>query len=295
MEKLKNVLVGVDFEEDGKSLTAGARAAARQALWLAGRTGARVDFLYSSHHGAEASRAPVVEPDPTEVRALLAELGRGGDLILSAERAWIALARRVLDGESDLVVIGKRNDDSRLANRLIGGVALATLHRCPGPVWVVRPDHQDLREILAATDLSPVGDRAVEYAAFLARAVGAPLDVVHAWQIPMDLQLSAGRISEEEFADRRRTIAMAARDHVRALPAVAEMGEDAHVMLACGPPSSVILDAVKEKQPGLVVMGTISRRGIAGVLVGNTAERLLYRLDTSILAVKPDDFECPLT
>jgi universal stress protein E len=42
------------------------------------------------------------------------------------------------------------------------------------------------------------------------------------------------------------------------------------------------------------VMGTISRGGIPGVLVGNTAERLLPRLDCSLLTVKPEDFVCPV-
>jgi nucleotide-binding universal stress UspA family protein len=42
-------------------------------------------------------------------------------------------------------------------------------------------------------------------------------------------------------------------------------------------------------------MGTISRGGVAGLLLGNTAERLLSRLDVSLLALKPADFVCPVT
>jgi len=41
-------------------------------------------------------------------------------------------------------------------------------------------------------------------------------------------------------------------------------------------------------------MGTISRAGIAGLLVGNTAERLLDQLDCSLLTVKPGDFVSPV-
>jgi universal stress protein E len=59
-------------------------------------------------------------------------------------------------------------------------------------------------------------------------------------------------------------------------------------------PARAILGATERVDPDLVVMGTVSRGGVAGVLVGNTAQRLLDRLDCSLLAVKPADFVCPV-
>ena len=41
-------------------------------------------------------------------------------------------------------------------------------------------------------------------------------------------------------------------------------------------------------------MGTVARGGLPGILIGNTAERLLHSVPCSLLAVKPDDFICPL-
>ena len=40
---------------------------------------------------------------------------------------------------------------------------------------------------------------------------------------------------------------------------------------------------------------TIARTGIPGVIVGNTAERLLPQIPCSVLAVKPADFKSPIT
>jgi universal stress protein E len=57
----------------------------------------------------------------------------------------------------------------------------------------------------------------------------------------------------------------------------------------------MIREAVNHLDPDLLVMGTISRAGLAGVLIGSTAERLLDRVDCSILAVKPEDFVSPVT
>jgi universal stress protein E len=44
----------------------------------------------------------------------------------------------------------------------------------------------------------------------------------------------------------------------------------------------------------LVVMGTVARAGIAGMLIGNTAERVLRKLPCSVLTVKPDGFVSPV-
>jgi universal stress protein E len=43
------------------------------------------------------------------------------------------------------------------------------------------------------------------------------------------------------------------------------------------------------------VMGTISHTGIEGILIGNTAETILHRIDCSVLAVKPEGFITPVT
>ncbi|HBX95053.1 MAG TPA: universal stress protein UspA and related nucleotide-binding protein [Hyphomonas sp.] len=39
-----------------------------------------------------------------------------------------------------------------------------------------------------------------------------------------------------------------------------------------------------------VVIGTIGRVGIPGLLMGNTAEKVLRQLDCSLLALKPEGF-----
>jgi hypothetical protein len=41
-------------------------------------------------------------------------------------------------------------------------------------------------------------------------------------------------------------------------------------------------------------MGTVARTGIAGLVMGNTAERVLQRLRGSVLAVKPAGFRTPV-
>ena len=45
----------------------------------------------------------------------------------------------------------------------------------------------------------------------------------------------------------------------------------------------------------LTVMGTVGRTGIPGMIIGNTAEAILSRVKCSVLAVKPPDFETPVS
>ena len=62
-----------------------------------------------------------------------------------------------------------------------------------------------------------------------------------------------------------------------------------------GPAEHVIPDLVKQQSIDLIVMGTIARTGIPGILIGNTAERLLERVECSLMAIKPEGYRSPVT
>jgi len=64
--------------------------------------------------------------------------------------------------------------------------------------------------------------------------------------------------------------------------------------MAEGRPSEQILLASAKLAADLVVMGTVGRSGIAGVLIGNTAERFFASSESSVLAIKPEGFRCPI-
>jgi nucleotide-binding universal stress UspA family protein len=44
----------------------------------------------------------------------------------------------------------------------------------------------------------------------------------------------------------------------------------------------------------IVVLGTLARTGVPGLLMGNTAEAILHQIDCSVLALKPDGFQTPV-
>lgn len=68
-----------------------------------------------------------------------------------------------------------------------------------------------------------------------------------------------------------------------------------HVNLIKGAPGYVIPELVGKAQIELLVMGTVCRSGIPGVMIGNTAEQVLSDVDCSVLTLKPDGFKSPVT
>jgi nucleotide-binding universal stress UspA family protein len=67
------------------------------------------------------------------------------------------------------------------------------------------------------------------------------------------------------------------------------------VYLLKGEAGRLIPEVAAVKEAKLIVMGTVSRTGVAGLLIGNTAEKILGQVNCGVLAVKPDGFVTPVT
>lgn len=299
MKRFRRILVGLDLTLEGDEVSVGSRRAALQAQWLAERTGAALTFLHSSwadlyedHH--------VIRQGPSDagreaLEAIADEYEQSGtpvELFIVPERAWLAIIKRVQGGENDLVVVARRNIPG---NRALGSTSRKLMRKCPCPVWVVKPDAELVhRIVLAATDLTPVGDTAVELAGFIATAHDCELHVLHAWQVPLEMQIESELKPAEEYEAELAKIQRAAEEHILEACKRFDPALRPKLHVGCDAPSRAIEDGVTRLGADLLVMGTISRGGIAGLLVGNTAERLLDRIDCSLLTIKPADFVSPV-
>ena len=61
-----------------------------------------------------------------------------------------------------------------------------------------------------------------------------------------------------------------------------------HRHLGEGPARELIPRVAHEFEAALTVLGTVARQGVAGALLGNTAEAVLDRLDGDLLVLKPN-------
>jgi len=306
MYDFKNIVVGLELSSDGGAVTVGSQKAVQQAIWVAKANGGSIRYVHSIYndefHGAVLANQLLVceglsDEGKTALQGIVVETQDSGveaQLEITEDRAWLEITRVAIRDSVDLVIVGKRNEPSD-DGRHLGSVAIKLLRKCPTPVWVVEPEHDLVhRLVLAATDLEPVGDLAVRCAGFVAKRHECELHVVHAWQMPFALQMEASRMAKEEFAEAVVKIRQSCIDRIEQSLADYDGPKKPYIHTAKGSPAQMIREAVAQLDPDLLVMGTISRAGLAGVLIGSTAERLLDRVDCSILTVKPENFVSPV-
>jgi universal stress protein E len=146
--------------------------------------------------------------------------------------------------------------------------------------------------MLAATDFSPVSRLAVEAAIQLTSATSGELHLLHVID-SSDVPDSVIGVSTVDNSLRQRINASAMQrfeEFMAGLPQLVRIRPH----LSWGTPWREINRLVQEVHAELLVIGSIGRSGISGMLLGNTAERLLGSCSSSVLTLKPADFHCPI-
>jgi nucleotide-binding universal stress UspA family protein len=308
MRRFKNILCYVGGEADpSPALAAAANLAEHNSARLT-----LVDVLPSSTEGPwltlpgkpelERKVLSARHQDLEEMAEPLRETGVHVDTDVATGSPFVELIRRVVENGNDLVIKTAQNVNSPLGG-LLGTTALHLMRKCPVPVWVIKPESAErFSRVLAAVAPGAPGDsgdllssKVLELAASLAEASGSTLDVVHAWWLPAEATLRGRRVNlppaqiDGVLRDVRRT----AEEAFDALVDRVDLSRvPFEVHLVKGQPYQVISRFAE--QSDVAVMGTLSRSGIDGLLIGNTAERVLRRVESSVLAVKPEGFRTPL-
>jgi universal stress protein E len=296
MKRFRHILIGVDFTADG-TVAPGCRDALVEGAWLAEASGARLTLVHVMSLSEDARAITDIQPQASWTRRLVAleaalenlaaELPvRDIAIKVLAGSDWQALVREVHVERHDLVVVGTRARG--MAGRAIfGSTGRELLRHCPCPVWVVKPRQLEVHQnVLVAHDLSPIGAEALRLGAHMARLYGADLHVLHV-QEHTEHQRLLGTAPVEALAQRCARIRAQLEEECRAL---GDADERALVTVLDGAPHSAILDYINKQSIDLVCMGTVARRGLAGFIPGNTAERVLRWIGCSLMAVKPNGF-----
>jgi nucleotide-binding universal stress UspA family protein len=218
-------------------------------------------------------------------------------------RPATALIQDVLRSGHDLLMRSHGRDLAVSGPKPFGAVDLELLRKCPCPVFLVRHGSPEPRpSILAAVNASTEDDaerslnqRIVEVALAVSDLEGGEPLLLQAWT-PFAEQTVRSHSPEDAYAAyvagvRDRTEA----DLRRLAQSFGGRLTGARIVHRRGEPEEVIPAFVVAEGIDLVVMGTVARGGIAGLLFGNTAERVLRALPCSVLAVKPDGFVSPVS
>lgn len=305
MIDLKSILVDIDA-------MAPDHPALEQAVELAARCKARVKVVdvlpmvppTARHFVTAELEEELVDHRRTRLEAIAASAtGVQVKYELLRGRPGLALTRDVLRTGHQLLVRAHERDPARSPARF-GAVDMELLRQCPCPVWLIGrhgPHRRPLR-LLAAVHANPMDEieqslncTILEWALLLKELTSAQLRVLQAWN-PFGASLLQSRLTPAQFAEFVEAVRHTADEALSSL--LAPFGDrmtDVPVHLTQGVAEDVISGFVAAHEIDVVVMGTVARTGIAGLVMGNTAEHVLRELrGGSVLAVKPPGFESPV-
>ncbi|MGB6228666.1 MAG: universal stress protein [Litorimonas sp.] len=232
-------------------------------------------------------------------------------------KTYIEAIRRVQLYDHDLIVTQASQDGSGALGRIFVSEEMQLLRKCPCPVLLLRPsEDRSFNRIMATVDfdheVDETGTRTpsalnadlLDLAASIADRDESHLDVVNIFTVPGEGAMVAGWIpmAPENLSDYAKSCETAAEDRLTQtvgesrdrtnLPIFGTDRVETH--LVKGRARSEIPALAERLGSDLVVMGTLGRVGVPGLLIGNTAETILGSIRCSVLALKPKGFESPI-
>lgn len=212
----------------------------------------------------------------------------------------VTMAREVTTEGYQLLIKTSRPDEDNHWKRF-SSLARQLTRKVPCAVWIVQPDASGpVERVLAAVEPDPdpernrLNQRILELAHAAAECDGAELHLLHVWHAYGEAVLHA-RLSDAEVRAYTEATRVQAEERLEALceqAVPAEAGAQCH--LRKGDPGRSIPRFAEELGVDLLVMGTVARSGVSGLLMGNTAEKTIRRLECSLLTVKPEGFVSPI-
>jgi universal stress protein E len=286
---MRTILVATDFSP-----------AAEQALEHAASLARRSHAALRVVHVIEAGTNPETAEHLLDVRKQIAEVERldvevqwlreGGLQAASVPctgRAAEAILREAEAAAADLIVMGT-GGSGEWRHRVLGSTTRRVVEHANCPVLAVHASdvvrERQPRRVLVATDFS-AGARGAALSAARLFGLASEDSVVlaHAYQLTPTVTVEMAPLSWAEVDGALREQATAQLD--REAGAVRGTGLDLRSELLDGYPVEALVRAAHDLDADLVVTGTLGRTGLAHMLLGSTAERVVERAPCPVLVV----------
>jgi len=139
-----------------------------------------------------------------------------------------------------------------------------------------------MKRILVAVDGSAGASRAAHFAARLAHATGASIELVHVYDAPTASYLGLEALSRNELTQKSAEIGKGSFDAARAI--IEDRAETTdHV--AIGHPAEEIVYRAKDIDADLIVMGSRGLTPVERILLGSVSKRVLHLADRPVTIV----------
>lgn len=304
----RHILVGVSFsdpaEDDPFQLCASDHAPIRQAVWLAGHTNAEITFFHVLENVPDdidptlaKTYADIHQRATWHVDKVAQKFREQGLVCHTKVTHGISWEQTILEAVSsgcDLVVVGPRRQGAGLLDRIVyGSTTNRLIRQCPLPVWVVAPEAATgISHIVVPIDFSPASERCVAFADWLSHLANAECTAVHSLEYKGFFSLRPLPQTEESVEKFQEKARQDAEDKLRGFLGAkidqwkAVIDEDRI--------ERALPRVVSQSGADLVILATQGAKGLPGILLGTTAEKVLSRCVASVLVIKPVGFEAPM-
>ena len=322
MTRFENVLYFVDSESPATGPVSLAVARARS-------IGARLTFASVIPPNNSTFLIDRLTKERLEQLYFEKETDRLAQLVDPCRDADVQISTRVLVGDDpvatiirtaivdDYQMVWKAPTESRgLRDRILGSIDMRLIRACPCPVAIMgahRPEESQ-RVTVAAIDVTSapedeevnadLNDRILDLSLLSLTKPDTRLHVVHVWRLYGESIMRSPRANvnpeevdallEVECAGRRDKLEKLVENYRARLTGSEAEQFAPEIHLIKGDPSSAIPATLEQLGADLLVMGTISRTGVTGFVIGNTAERILRQLECSVVVTKPAGFVSPV-
>lgn len=237
------------------------------------------------------------DQDPATIRAELDALIASskpacpveGEIVEAADTPD-AIVRHARGNGADLIVTHGRAGLERL---ILGSVAEKVVQNAGCPVMLVPPDvarkelppRVPFSRIVCALDFAATSRRAFDWALELAEEADAHLTLLHAIEVPPELQVPMGR-DEVDVAATRATAEAEALQQLRELvPAEAHTYCKVHTDVREGRADCAIVDTAVAREADLIVIGVQRHHALDRLVFGSTTHTVLRSAPCPVLAV----------
>lgn len=284
-----------------------------RAAWLARHAKTGLELLISTHEldhsgtsetGAAESPSTVVERHRAHLEQLAEPLRTEGLSVTTDVRVdhplHDSIVRKALESGADLVVKDTHYHPV-LKRSIFSNTDWSLIRNCAATLWLVkpRPPGEPPCFIAAVDPLherdkpADLDHRIMTMARALGDALGGAVHIFHAFDVTAAIAVSTDAMSMpialplNDLADALRASHTEAVERLRAQHGVP--AERTHVHQ--GATRQLLLALADQLRADAVVMGAVSRSGLKGLFLGNTAEDVLDRLHCDLVIVKPTGFE----
>lgn len=321
LEPIKKIMAVWDNDADGTTLSAAAKLADRYGATLTLFSCVRPpDDLAILSKVTATAQEDVIQRLEADRHAQMLHYAKSAlperdvRCVIVHGKPFIEIIRHVIREEIDLV-IKTASPLSGVQTFLFGSTDQHLVRKCPCPVWLHMANAPSLpKSVIAAVDvddwdaeepetLAALNYRVIEKSLRVASSSEATVHVLHAWEadfeglirtfVPSaDAQAVEQNYLQEVKSARKKAMSkllepFEEETNTRGLPVIVPH-------LVEGNAREVIPQHVKATKADAVVMGTVARTGLSGVIIGNTAEDILNNVDCSVIAVKPPGFVSPI-